>query len=148
MSDEVLTAVQDLKPIAEELGLTMAQLAVAWVLQNDNVAAALVGASRPEQVAENVKAAGVKLDADVMKRIDEALGDVVVRDPARPPRGCRRPAPSDAPAHRRTCGGCGPGSAGSRATSAARAPVTARAARARRNSSARQSAENRSVGRP
>jgi aryl-alcohol dehydrogenase-like predicted oxidoreductase len=60
----------------------MAQLAVAWVLQNDNVSAALVGASRPEQVAENVKAAGVKIPADAMKRIDGALGDVVTRDPA------------------------------------------------------------------
>ncbi len=60
----------------------MAQLAVAWVLQNDNVSAALVGASRPEQVAENVKAAGVKIPADAMKRIDEVLDDVVTRDPA------------------------------------------------------------------
>jgi aryl-alcohol dehydrogenase-like predicted oxidoreductase len=59
----------------------MAQLAVAWVLQNDNVSAALVGASRPEQVAENVKAAGVTIPDDAMKRIDEALGDVVTRDP-------------------------------------------------------------------
>ena len=63
MRDEVLTAVQDLDPVAKDCGLTMAQLAIAWVLQNDNVAAALVGASRPEQVADNVKAAGVKLDA-------------------------------------------------------------------------------------
>lgn len=82
MRDEVLAKVQELKPVAEESGLTMAQLAVAWVLQNDNVAAALVGASRPEQVAENVKAAGVKLEPEVMSRIDEVLGDVVVRDPA------------------------------------------------------------------
>jgi aryl-alcohol dehydrogenase-like predicted oxidoreductase len=74
--------VQDLEPIAADCGLTMAQLAVAWVLQNDNVAAALVGASRPEQVADNVKAAGVTLDDDVMKRIDDAIGSVVVRDPA------------------------------------------------------------------
>jgi aryl-alcohol dehydrogenase-like predicted oxidoreductase len=81
MKDDVLTAVQDLKPIADDCSLTMAQLAVAWVLQNDNVAAALVGASRPEQVADNVKAAGVKLDDDVMKRIDDAIGSVVVRDP-------------------------------------------------------------------
>jgi aryl-alcohol dehydrogenase-like predicted oxidoreductase len=58
----------------------MAQLAVAWVLQNDNVAAALVGASRPEQVGENVKAAGVKLEPELMQRIDEVLGDIVVRD--------------------------------------------------------------------
>jgi aryl-alcohol dehydrogenase-like predicted oxidoreductase len=61
----------------------MAQLAVAWVLQNPNVAAALVGASRPEQVAENVKAAGVKLEAAQLKQIDEVLGDVVVRDPGK-----------------------------------------------------------------
>jgi aryl-alcohol dehydrogenase-like predicted oxidoreductase len=82
MNDDVLTAVQQLKPIAAELDLTMAQLAVAWVLQNDNVAAALVGASRPEQVAENVKASGVEIPAELMTRIDEALGDVVERDPA------------------------------------------------------------------
>ena len=87
MNDEVLTAVQGLEPVAEDCGLTMAQLAVAWVLQNDNVAAALVGASRPEQVAENVKAAGVKLDADVMSRIDDVLGDIVVRDPAKTAEG-------------------------------------------------------------
>ena len=82
MNDDVLTKVQALEPIAAELDLTMAQLAVAWVLSNDNVAAALVGASRPEQVHENVKAAGVTLDAGVLARIDDALGDVVVRDPA------------------------------------------------------------------
>ena len=81
MKDETLTAVQKLKPIADEVGLSMAQLAIAWVLQNKNVAAALVGASRPEQVGENVKAAGVTLEADVLAKIDEALGDVVVRDP-------------------------------------------------------------------
>ncbi len=82
MRDDVLERVQQLQPIADEAGLTMAQLAVAWVLQNDNVAAALVGASRPEQVAENVKAAGVRLEGDTMAAIDDALGDVVVRDPA------------------------------------------------------------------
>ena len=83
MSDETLTAVQNLKPLAEEAGLTMPQLAVAWVLQNPNVAAALVGASRPEQVKDNVKAAGVTLDADLMAKIDEVLGDTVERDPGR-----------------------------------------------------------------
>src|SRR3954462_13887169 len=83
LDDDVLTRVQDLEPIAKELDLTMAQLAVAWVLQNDNVAAALVGASRPEQVTENVKAAGVKIPGELMTRIDEALGDVVERDPAK-----------------------------------------------------------------
>ncbi|HEX3337372.1 MAG TPA: aldo/keto reductase family protein [Jatrophihabitans sp.] len=82
MSDDVLTRVQDLAPIAADLGLSMAALAVAWVLQNDNVSAALVGASRPEQIAENVKAAGVKIPEEAMKRIDEALGNVVTRDPA------------------------------------------------------------------
>jgi aryl-alcohol dehydrogenase-like predicted oxidoreductase len=80
MSDEVLTRVQELVPVAGDLGLSMAQLAVAWVLQNDNVAAALVGASRPEQVVENVKAAGVTIPDDVLKRIDEVLGNVVTRD--------------------------------------------------------------------
>ena len=82
MNDDVLTRVQALKPVADEAGLTMAQLAVAWVLQNPNVAAALVGASRPEQVGENVKASGVKLEADLMARIDEVLGGIVERDPA------------------------------------------------------------------
>ena len=82
MRDDILERVQRLQPIADEAGLTMAQLAVAWVLQNDNVAAALVGASRPEQVAENVKAAGVRLDADAMVAIDDALDEVVVRDPS------------------------------------------------------------------
>lgn len=87
MNDDTLSAVQELKPIAEDCGLSMAQLSIAWVLQNDNVAAALVGASRPEQVADNVKAAGVKLDADVMKRIDDALGSVVISDPAKTAEG-------------------------------------------------------------
>ena len=83
MTDEVLSAVQKLAPIAADLDLTMAQLAVAWVLQNSNVSAALVGASRPEQVAENVKAAGVRLTDDVRAAIDEALGSVVIADPER-----------------------------------------------------------------
>ena len=83
MNDDVLTRVQGLGPIADEAGLSMAQLAVAWVLQNPNVAAALVGASRPEQVHENVKAAGVKLEPELMAKIDEVLGDVVVRDPGK-----------------------------------------------------------------
>ena len=82
LTDEVLTRVQALKPIADDCGLSMAQLAVAWVLQNPNVAAAIIGASRPEQVVENVKASGVRLEPAVLARIDEALGDVVVRDPA------------------------------------------------------------------
>ncbi len=77
-----LERVQQLRPIADELGLTMAQLAVAWVLQNDNVAAAIIGASRPEQVAENVKASGITIPAELLARIDDVLGDSVVRDPA------------------------------------------------------------------
>jgi aryl-alcohol dehydrogenase-like predicted oxidoreductase len=67
--------------------MSMAQLAVAWVLQNPNVAAAIIGATRPEQVHDNVQAAGVRLDADVMTRIDEVLGDVVERDPGKTARG-------------------------------------------------------------
>jgi aryl-alcohol dehydrogenase-like predicted oxidoreductase len=82
LADDVLTRVQDLVPIAAELGLSMAQLAVAWVLQNENVAAAIIGASRPDQVHENVKATGVTIPAEFLAKIDEALGDVVVRDPA------------------------------------------------------------------
>jgi aryl-alcohol dehydrogenase-like predicted oxidoreductase len=82
MSDEVLTGVQDLKPIAAEAGLTMAQLSIAWVLQNKNVASAIMGASRPEQIAGNVAAAGVKLDQAIMDKIDDAIGSLAERDPA------------------------------------------------------------------
>jgi aryl-alcohol dehydrogenase-like predicted oxidoreductase len=88
---DLLTAVQRLKPIAESVDLSMAQLAVAWVLQNPNVSAAIIGASRPEQVAENVKAAGVKLPEDVLKQIDEAIGAHVERDPARTVSPATRP---------------------------------------------------------
>jgi aryl-alcohol dehydrogenase-like predicted oxidoreductase len=83
MRDDILQRVQDLKPIADELDLSLAQLAVAWVLQNDNVASAIIGASRPEQVHENVKASGVNIPLELMERIDEVLGDVVERDPKR-----------------------------------------------------------------
>ncbi|MDQ4084647.1 MAG: aldo/keto reductase family protein [Actinomycetota bacterium] len=82
LDDDVLTRVQQLEPLADEAGLSMASLAVAWVLQNANVSAAIIGASRPEQVTENVKAAGVRLDADLLKKIDEILDPVVERDPA------------------------------------------------------------------
>jgi aryl-alcohol dehydrogenase-like predicted oxidoreductase len=82
LSDDVLTRVQQLGPLAESAGLSLAQLAIAWVLQNPNVSAAIIGATRPEQVTENVKASGVKLDAELMKRIDEILDPVIVRDPA------------------------------------------------------------------
>jgi aryl-alcohol dehydrogenase-like predicted oxidoreductase len=81
LREEVLTAVQGLVPIAVELELSMAQLAVAWVLQNPNVAAAIIGASRPEQVAENVTASGVVIPAEMMARIDVALQGVVQTDP-------------------------------------------------------------------
>jgi Predicted oxidoreductases (related to aryl-alcohol dehydrogenases) len=81
MDPAVLTAVQQLRPIADELGITMAQLAVAWVLQNPNVGCAIIGASRPEQIAENVAASGVDIPAELMTRIDDALAGVVVRDP-------------------------------------------------------------------
>ena len=80
MTDDVLTRVQQLQPLAKEAGLSMAQLAIAWVLQNKSVSSAIIGASRPEQVLENVKAAGVKLDAGLMRRIDEVLGPVIQRD--------------------------------------------------------------------
>ena len=75
----VLEAVQRLRPIAEEAGLTMVQMALAWVLRQQNVASAIVGASRPEQVHANASASGVTLGADTLAAIDEALGDVVVR---------------------------------------------------------------------
>lgn len=91
LNDDVLTRVQRLRPVADDLGLSMAQLAIAWTLQNPNVSAAIVGASRPEQVADNVKAAGVKLDADVLKRVDDVLGPVVIRDPAKTGSPPRRP---------------------------------------------------------
>jgi aryl-alcohol dehydrogenase-like predicted oxidoreductase len=82
MSDEVLTGVQQLKPIAAEAGLTMAQLSIAWVLQNKNVASAIMGASRPEQIEKNVAAAGVKLDPVIMDKIDAVVGPLAERDPA------------------------------------------------------------------
>ncbi|MDO9378905.1 MAG: aldo/keto reductase family protein [Nocardioidaceae bacterium] len=95
LKDETLTAVQKLAPLADQAGLTMAQLAVAWVLQNPNVSAALIGASRPEQVTDNVKAAGVTLEDDLMAAIDEALGDVVTRDPAVVARSTPEKRPGD-----------------------------------------------------
>jgi aryl-alcohol dehydrogenase-like predicted oxidoreductase len=91
MSDEVLTRVQKLKPIAQEAGLTMAQLALAWVLQNRNVSSAIVGATKPEQIRDNGKASGVVLDGAIMKRIDEVLGPVVERDPKKTVSPAKRP---------------------------------------------------------
>ena len=81
MRDEVLEAVQKLQPVADSVGLTMSQLAIAWVLQNENVSSAIMGATKPSQVKENVKASGVKLDASVMQAIDSALGTLPERDP-------------------------------------------------------------------
>ena len=91
MTDEILGPVQRLRPLAEQAGLTMAQLAVAWVLQNPNVSSAIVGATRPEQVHENAKAAGVRLDAGLLKAVDEILDAVVERDPAHTRSPSRRP---------------------------------------------------------
>ncbi len=82
LADEILARVQQLNPLAEEAGLTLAQMAVAWTLQNPNVSAAIVGATRPEQVRENVRASGVRLDPEVMSRIDGILGPAIVTDPA------------------------------------------------------------------
>jgi aryl-alcohol dehydrogenase-like predicted oxidoreductase len=77
LDDDVLEAVQRLRPIADGLGITPAQLALAWVLREPNVASAIVGASRPEQVETNAAASGVELDASTLEAIDEALGAVV-----------------------------------------------------------------------
>ncbi len=81
LNDDVLTRVQQLKPIAEKAGITMAQMSIAWVLQHKNVASAIVGATRPEQLDDNVKAAGVVLDADTLKAIDKVLDGVIISDP-------------------------------------------------------------------
>jgi len=91
LNDNILTPVQELLPVAKEAGLTMAQLAVAWVLQNPNVSAAIVGATRPEQVRENVAASGVRLDEEIMRRIDDVLGPVIERDPALTRSPAKRP---------------------------------------------------------
>jgi len=79
LTDDVLAAVQRLRPVADGLGVSMAQLALAWVLREPNVAAAIVGVTRPEQLDDNVAAVGLELDAATMAAIDEALGAVVVR---------------------------------------------------------------------
>ena len=91
LRDDVLEAVQKLKPIAEQAGATMAQLGVAWVLNNPNVSSAIVGATRPEQLQDNVKALDVTIDADMLKAIDEALDPVVIRDPAETRSPAKRP---------------------------------------------------------
>ncbi|MGZ4463896.1 MAG: aldo/keto reductase family protein [Nocardioides sp.] len=90
LEDDVLERVQQLKPIADEAGLSLAELAVAWVLQNSNVSAAIIGASRPEQVTQNVKAAGVTLEPELLRKIDEIVDPVVERDPAKTQSPARR----------------------------------------------------------
>ena len=82
MSDEVLTKVQNLKSLAEELGLTMAQFALAWVLQNSNVSAAIVGASRPDQIASNIAAAGKTIPSEIMAKVDQVLAGSIITDPS------------------------------------------------------------------
>ena len=81
LSDEVLSRVQQLEPLAQALNLTMAQFALAWVLQNDNVASAIVGATKPEQISSNIEAVGVEIPADVMTQVSEILSPVAVFDP-------------------------------------------------------------------
>jgi aryl-alcohol dehydrogenase-like predicted oxidoreductase len=83
MRDDVLEAVQRLRPVAEGAGLTLVQLALAWVLRRPEVASAIIGATRPEQVDGNAEASGVELSPDVLDAIDEALGDVIVSGPRR-----------------------------------------------------------------
>jgi aryl-alcohol dehydrogenase-like predicted oxidoreductase len=91
LRDDLLTRVQDLRPVADEAGLSMAQLAVAWVLQNPNVSSAIIGATRPEQVRDNVRAAGVRLEPEVLKRIDDILDPFIERDPAKTVSPAQRP---------------------------------------------------------
>ncbi|HMH93348.1 MAG TPA: aldo/keto reductase family protein [Streptosporangiaceae bacterium] len=83
LSDSLLTRVQELRSVADEAGLSLAQLAVAWTLQNPNVAAAIIGATRPDQVRENAGAAGIRLDEGLLRRIDDILGPEIITDPAR-----------------------------------------------------------------
>jgi len=83
LGDPLLERVQQLRPLADAAGLSMAQLAIAWTLQNSGVSSAIIGASRPEQVTENAAAAGVRLAASLLTRIDDLLGDLVERDPAK-----------------------------------------------------------------
>jgi aryl-alcohol dehydrogenase-like predicted oxidoreductase len=82
MSEETLTAVQNLRPLAEQLGVNMAQFALAWVLQNPAVSAAIVGASSPEQISSNIAASGVEIPGEVMKSVDEILAGVYQTDPS------------------------------------------------------------------
>jgi aryl-alcohol dehydrogenase-like predicted oxidoreductase len=81
MRDDLLTAVQNLRPLAEQLGLSMAQFGLAWTLQNPNVSSAIIGASRPEQIVDNVKAVGVEIPGEIMKKVDQVLKGLIVSDP-------------------------------------------------------------------
>jgi aryl-alcohol dehydrogenase-like predicted oxidoreductase len=83
MKDEILEKVQKLIPIAAKVDLSPAQLAIAWVLQNPNVSSAIIGATKPSQIKENVKAAGVKLDKSIMDEIDTVLAGVITTDPSK-----------------------------------------------------------------
>ncbi|MFY1637304.1 aldo/keto reductase family protein [Solwaraspora sp. WMMB335] len=91
LNDQTLSTVQQLKPLAEQAGLSMAQLALAWVLQNPNVSSAIIGATRPEQVHDNVKASGVQLDSGLLKAIDDVLDSIVERDPGKTVSPASRP---------------------------------------------------------
>ena len=91
LNDDVLTKVQQLKPIAQQAGITMAQMSIAWTLQNKNVASAIVGATRPEQLDDNVKASGVVLDADTLKAIDKVLAGTIISDPRKTESPTTRP---------------------------------------------------------
>ena len=91
LNDDVLTRVQQLKPIAEKAGITMAQMSIAWTLQNKNVASAIVGATRPEQLDDSVNGAGLVLDADTLKAIDKVLDGVIVSDPRKTESPTTRP---------------------------------------------------------
>lgn len=82
LKEDLLAAVQRLRPLADELGLTMAQFGLAWVLQNKNVSSAIIGASRPEQIADNVKAVGVEIPSEVMNQVEQILSGFIVTDPA------------------------------------------------------------------
>jgi aryl-alcohol dehydrogenase-like predicted oxidoreductase len=98
MDDAVLEAVDRLRPVADEAGRSMAELALAWVLRRPEVASAIVGASRPEQVHANAKASGIQLTPDTLAAIEEALGDLPVKEPTLAPMA--RPGVT----HRRTGG--------------------------------------------
>ena len=91
MNDDVLTKVQLLKPIAQQAGISMAQMSIAWVLQNKNVATAIVGATRPDQLDDNVKAAGIVLEADTLKAIDKVLDGIIISDPRKTESPSTRP---------------------------------------------------------